>query len=419
MGNGLFIEEYVPFTVYDWLDAHLGRVASSVGSKLRWDDDIIDRLSHRHTCIILLFFTVFLYSNQYFGERIECWPPADFEDWHADYVKEVCWVSNTYYIPFGERIPRNEEARKERQIKYYQWSPLILLTMFFMFKIPRMIWKWLSARTLSLDHLMTTLSKCNFKKRDDREKQVDDIVDYLDDYMRTMTPFHRNCCYSIRMTLSRYMCIVCGRRYGNFFLTAALITKCLYFMNVIGIFFVLNSFLSAEFSVFGIDALKGLVTANPQKIQTSLRFPSITLCDMKFRQLSNVQTTTVQCVLPINIYNEKIFIFLWFWFLLVAIFTGIGLLRCMYNFFLKPRKVFLIKKHLKLHGEYPPKTGKMAMKALITKFQMEYLKYDGIFVLELAVKNSSDVLVGDIIVKLWKRFYERENHEVQGNGDIH
>ena len=37
------------------------------------------------------------------------------------------------------------------------------------------------------------------------------------------------------------------------------------------------------------------------------------------------------CVLPLNIINEKIYVFLWFWFVILAITTGIQVLK-LFNF---------------------------------------------------------------------------------------
>jgi hypothetical protein len=61
------------------------------------------------------------------------WVPAYFTVNYETYANQVCWVSNTYYTNQTQNLPKSEEVRKQSEIKYYQWIPVIRL--FFAFKI--------------------------------------------------------------------------------------------------------------------------------------------------------------------------------------------------------------------------------------------------------------------------------------------
>ena len=127
------------------LDSVLGSFATYARLKGRYDDDWIDRLNHLYTTIIFIIFTIVVSTKQYVGEPIHCWCPAQFTSGHRDYANNVCWISNTYYVPFEERIPLHREGKQQKEIGYYQWVPMILLFQALLFKVPCILWRILGA----------------------------------------------------------------------------------------------------------------------------------------------------------------------------------------------------------------------------------------------------------------------------------
>jgi hypothetical protein len=60
-----------------------------------------------------------------------------------------------------------------------------------------------------------------------------------------------------------------------------------------------------RFHLYGFEIIKKWF--NEQEIEAVERFPRITMCRYIIRTLGdNIQPYDVQCLLPINIYNEKV-----------------------------------------------------------------------------------------------------------------
>ena len=56
-------------------------------------------------------------------------------------------------------------------------------------------------------------------------------------------------------------------------------------------------------------------------------FPKVTKCTFhKFGPSGTIMRIDGLCILPLNIVNEKIYVFLWFWFILLAVMSGLALL---------------------------------------------------------------------------------------------
>jgi hypothetical protein len=65
-------------------------------------------------------------------------------------------------------------------------------------------------------------------------------------------------------------------------------------------------------------------------------------------RIVETRLTTVQCVLPINIINEKIYVFLWFWFIILSALTLLGNNHCSILFGLIKASLLLISHSLGL-----------------------------------------------------------------------
>ena len=126
-------------------------------------------------------------------------------------------------------------------------------------------------------------------------------------------------------------------------------------------------------------------------------FPKVTKCTFhKYGPSGTVEKRDGLCVLPLNIINEKIFIFLWFWLIFLALVTGLYLIFRIWTFLGKQFRVRLIV----IDG------GRSCRRAHIEAFlEPEHLswceKMGDWFLLHLICKNLNVLLVNDLINQLY------------------
>ncbi len=161
------------------MDKILG-VLGAPGTSFKFsnDDDSSDKLSHKYTTALMVIFAVVVSTQQYVGERINCWVPAHFSGPWEEYTNSYCWIKNTYYLPFEDYIPKQHEADKRETITYYQWVPLILLGQALFFYLPRMTWRTLNSRAgVDVDNVVGAAEIFQDAQRaDDRDKTLKDMT---------------------------------------------------------------------------------------------------------------------------------------------------------------------------------------------------------------------------------------------------
>jgi len=136
-------------------------------------------------------------------------------------------------------------------------------------------------------------------------------------------------------------------------------------------------------------------------VQTSVVFPRVTMCDLKVRRLGAVHDYNVQCVLPINLFNEKIFLFVWFWLVLVGVITLGSLLMWISRFVYLPGQRRYVQRHLAYVRQLDDDGDR---KRKTAEFVRRYLSHDGVFVLRLLAHNTSTVTATEFVTSLWDNF---------------
>ena len=89
----------------------------------------------------------------------------------------------------------------------------------------------------------------------------------------------------------------------------------------------------------------------------SKAFPRVTLCDFNVRRLGNVQRYTVQCLLPLNLYHEKIFLLIYFWLIFIVLATVISIIRWLQLMGTASRRLDYVRRHVRQATEAKKRLG--------------------------------------------------------------
>lgn len=96
------------------------------------------------------------------------------------------------------------------------------------------------------------------------------------------------------------------------------------FFNVIFQMYLVDAFLGGSFTTYGFDVIRYSEMEQDQRHDPMIRiFPRMTKCTFhRYGSSGDVQRHDSLCILPLNIINEKIYIFMWFWFVFLGILSG-------------------------------------------------------------------------------------------------
>ncbi|KAJ1362744.1 hypothetical protein KIN20_022409 [Parelaphostrongylus tenuis] len=370
------------------------------------DGDFVDRLNYCATTVGLVLTSAFISGWSFVGSPIQCWFPAYYKGWWMEYALDYCYVQNTYFIPmtdvkvhnafdFGSHIveiPSNYTERDEKQIGYYQWVPFILAAQAVLFYLPVVLWRAIyESSGFKVRAICDTCSMHANMDEITRNKNMRTIAAFLvqEQSMATVKAG------KVRRVTS-----------GSYITMVYLITKFLYALNTVFQFIFLKNVLGVKSYMWGLDVTMDLWQG--REWPETGNFPRVTMCDYDVRVLGNLHRHTVQCVLMINMFNEKIFVVLWYWLcimLVVSVYSFVKWTIATATTSYSGRR--LVNNYIQ---QIDPTVARSVQKrSLLQEFVIEKLRTDGVFLLRLVSENSGDMVTLALLRTLWKDFMETKS----------
>ncbi|XP_022174269.1 innexin inx3-like isoform X1 [Myzus persicae] len=255
-------------------------------------DDCIFQCHYKLTTNILLTFCLLVSSINLIGNPIECITNSAKKTEMHKVINSYCWMSNLYTSNVKQGFGLPYTGNNERNIRshsYYKWVPFMLFFQAMTFYVPHWIWKiWEGGKIRMITNGMRGFCEGPAKSR--RIKQ-DRLVQYF------IESFHTHSTYGFGYILCEIM---------NIF-------------NVGFNIYITHKFLGETFLTYGIEVLKYYQHPNYFNPMEDI-FPRLTKCNFfKYGSSGTIQNIDAMCILAQNVLNEKIYLFIWIWFLMLAI----------------------------------------------------------------------------------------------------
>ncbi|CAL1291426.1 unnamed protein product [Larinioides sclopetarius] len=264
------------------------------------------RLHYRLTALILTVGSILVSATQFYGDPMQC---IQSDDVPNKVLNTFCWVEGTFSLPkalhkevgvevvypgIDQRDPGDEAVYHA----YYQWVCFVLLLQAALFYIPRFTWRsWEGGR---LKHLLQQQLNKPVLGHCERKQCCEQLVRYFRANMR------HHSSYAFKYLICEVMNLA----------------------NVIGQIYFVDYFLGGEFTTYGIEVLHFTVRPQENRTDPMVRiFPRLTKCLFhRYGPSGDVMKYDSLCLLPLNIVNEKIYVLLWFWFIILAVCSAISIL---------------------------------------------------------------------------------------------
>lgn len=281
--------------------------------------------------------------------------------------------------------------------------PLVLGLQAVAYYIPGLIWRIFTYNRTGIDlkNLIKVAKNVDIKDVENRKKSIQHLASSLEVLLfnrREMKEFKDGLRTKIRQALP-------GKRHGNKLIYFYLLIKILYILIGMAQLCFTYVFLRLDqnegYFFFGYRILNNIMAG--KSWTETLIFPRMGICRHAVHVVSATQKVFAQCLLPINMVNEKIYIFLYFFLSGVVIITIFSI--PLWLFRIAPfRQRHFVKRFFRMADLYD--RNDCELKELIKRFIHEFLRQDGHFLLRMLSMNVGDITTMEIVQHLFNNYRE-------------
>lgn len=292
---------------------YLGGFKGLVQFKKCLIDNTTFRLHYQYTFALLCIASLLQTAKQYFGDPIDCIVDGVPES----VFKTYCWIHGTFTLPSqltgrdGRDRPhpgigpypgpdpnliKVTEDGDEIRHAWYQWVVFVLFFQAILCYIPHFLWKSWEGGKLSM--LLQNLDQRTLENDPDHTKDKRNvIVNYIVRNLRT----------------------------HNFYVYKFIFCEFLNLVNIIGQMYLMDAFFGGLFTTYGSEVVRMTGLEMEDRVDPMAKvFPKMSKCTFhKYGPSGTIQSHDGLCILPINIINEKIYVFIWFWYVALIVWTSI------------------------------------------------------------------------------------------------
>lgn len=276
------------------------RLLGSLAHYLKYQEIVTDcavfRMHNLFTTALLMACSLIITANQFVGNPIQC--IVDGLPTHI--VNTYCWISSTFTMPdaFKRQVGTEvahpglgndfSDTDAQKFYTYYQWVCFVLFFQAVACYTPKVIWDSFENGLMRMLVRGLNVGICH---EDEKNSKKEVILEYLMKHVK----MHN--LYALRYWACECLCLI----------------------NIIVQMWLMNKFFDGEFLSYGWRVMNFSEQPQEERIDPMVYvFPRVTKCIFhKYGASGSIQKHDSICILPLNIVNEKTYIFIWFWFMIL------------------------------------------------------------------------------------------------------